>query len=326
LGEWTFLTKLELPDAKLDQIQARFGGGKYRVEIMDGETGRRKHQRTFRIAGRSKNDDDSDATTAKPEIAQRMERLEQLLAERDNPPARNESLGMADVLRLALTALTTKPAVDPLMTTLITALLNGRPSSAGLDPLKLQEIIQSAESKGYEQGKALGEALAGGSEGDGVARVLATTLPSVVDAFKQSQMAYVNRGRALPAPATAAANPAPEMQPATEGDEMSWINALKPAVPLIRKWARDGKDARIKAANTIDDLSDTIRDVIAVQAEDENFVASVIAAIPEFQQPDVNAWVVLFLETVQDILAPGDGDDEPGEPLTTTEQPQIAEA
>jgi hypothetical protein len=317
MGDWTFLSKLEIPDAKLDQIQSRFGGGKYRVEIMN-EGGRRLRQRTFRIAGKAKSD---ESDTTKSDLETRFERIEQLLLDRaEGPKSNGESVGMGEVLKVAMTALTARPTVDPLMQTLITALIGNKNTGDSVDPLELQKLLQTAEDRGYNRGKELGEAIAvaGGEGGDGVARALAANLPGVIDAFKSAKQSYdthvVSRQVPKPATATATATPAPEIAPpTTEGEAMGlgWVNALRPAVPHLLKWAHDGKDAQIKAANTVDDLRDDIRDAIALQAESPDFVVSVISAIPEFQAPDVQPWVTVFLQTVQEMLTAPD-DAEPG--------------
>ena len=327
-GDWVFLAKLDIPDAKLDQIQSRFGGGKFRVEIMN-EGGRRLRQRTFRIAGKPKTDDDAN-TSAPTDIETRMARIEQLLLDKEQKPANGDSLGVTEVLRVALTALTQKPQVDPLMSTLITALVSGKKTADGVDPLELQKLLQAAEDRGYNRGKELGEAIAGaGGEGDGVARALAANLPGVIDAFRSAKQSYdrIAPRPVQPKPAAQFAapgivnepgpepKPLPTTAPTTEGEAMGlgWINALRPAVPVILKWARDGKDPVVKAQNTIDDLRDDIREAIAAQAEEPDFVSSVITAIPEFQAPDVQAWVTTFLTTVQETLTDTDEPTEPAE-------------
>lgn len=300
-SDWVFLAKLDTTDASLESIQSRFGGGKYRVQIMDRETRKQKAQRTFRVAGKMKSGDGSDEETPPTPIA---------------PPVHTngDSVGVGEVLRLAITALTTKPQIDPLMTTLITALVGRGKSGDGVDPLELQKLLQAAEDRGYNRGKELGEAIAGAAgDGDGVARALASNLPAVVDAFKSAQQSYagsqVRPVQPKPKTIAAPATPTPETPaPTTEGEAMGigWINALRPAVPVILNWARSGKDATVKAANTIDDLRDDIRDQIAVQAEEPDFVASVIRAIPEFQAPEVQTWVTVFLSTIQEILTTPD--------------------
>jgi hypothetical protein len=236
-----------------------------------------------------------------------------------------DAVSLADVLKIAMTALTSRPTVDPLMQTLITALVGNRKNGDATDPIELQKLLQAAEDRGYERGKELGEAIAASmGEGDGVARVLATSLPSVIDAFKSAQQSYVRNAPRPAQPATAhVASPAtaPAVAPPTTEAEamgMGWINALRPAVPVILKWARDGKDAAVKAANTVDDLRDDIRDSIAEQAEAPDFVESVVRAIPEFQAPDVQPWVTTFLLTVQEILT---APDEP-ESAADTEIPE----
>jgi hypothetical protein len=225
-----------------------------------------------------------------------------------------------EILKLVVAA-ALRPAVpvvpqrDPLVADLITALIANKSGGGGdgVDAIELQKLLNEARKEGKEEGRQLGEALSAAmGEGDGVARVLASALPSVVEAFGKAQQSYQQAGRPLeprrPNPPTQPATLQPvheEPAPVTTGPV--WINALRPALPLMLSWARAGKDPSIKAANTVDDLSDQIREMIAVQAEEPNFVASVIEAIPEMSQtPELQTWFNVYLGTIQEMLTTAD--------------------
>lgn len=317
ISAWTFLDKLDIAEASIVSIKQRFGGGKYRMRIF-GDENRKRKQVTFRIAGRSRVDDDAAVTMPVPVadvILERLERLEtKLVPPTTNGEGATPGTGrdrLMDAIVARILTPTPEPKENPLLTTLITALIGRGRESDGVDPIELQKLLADAEGKGYERGKQLGEALAiAAGEGDGVARVIATALPSVVDAFKNAQTAYNGARPVTRAPTATATVAAPA--PATVGETVSvnLIDRLRPAVPILVKWARSGKDAAIKAANTLDDLDDSVCDAIAVQAEEPHFVESVLTAIPEFQSPpEVRAWMITFLSTIQETLTSPDIDE-----------------
>lgn len=322
---WTFLDRLDIAEAGIVSIKTRFGGGKFRLRIM-GDDAAKKKQVTFRISGRARDGDESGYVAPIVPLANDdAETIRELRARLDGMEKKDsgDSIGISSnkFMEAIVTRLLSPPERDPLIGDLLKAVISKDSGGGdGVDPIELQKLLNSARSEGYEQGRALGEALATAvGDGDPIARVLATTLPSVVTAFQESQRAYRTAQTNVPikAAATARAIPNPPMPAVVEETPVSisngsdWVNALRPAVPMLLHWARSGKDASVKAANTVDDLNDDIRDAIAVQAEAPDFVQSVLAAIPEFQAEDVKPWIVMFLSTIQGILTEAD-DSLPG--------------
>jgi hypothetical protein len=331
---WTFLDRLEYPDAGLVNVKNRFGGGKYRMRIMD-ENAYRKKQVMFRISGRSKDGDEGSTIPAPAnddketirELRARLDAVEHKNGGGDTGGISSNKLMDAIVMRLL-----EPPKADPLVGKLLDAVVGRESNDNGVDAVELQKLLNSARAEGYQQGKALGEALATAvGEGDPIARVLATTLPSVIDAFNHAQETYKNARPNPPVRQAAArvteqvATPLPkttEETPVSFANGPGWVNALRPAVPMLLKWARDGKDAPVKAANTVDDLNDDIREAIAIQAESPDFIESVLNAIPEFQAEDVRPWIISFLFTIQSILT----EAEDGAVSLPGENAEIAEA
>lgn len=313
-GDWVILDRLDVGDSSAVAIKSRFGGGKYRARIHDTNGDFRK-QVTFKMAGKSKSGDADEPTDARDDMKERLDRLEKLITEGGSRVAGDsvqDKLLSAVVTRIM--AVPERPAVDPLMGTLITALINGRPNSSGIDPIKLQELLQTARTDGYNQGKELGEAM-GIAEGGGdanIATVLARTLPELAKTFggamRTGQRIAAPRPNP-PAPAHLPATPAPAHIPVAPSEGNGNVNDpiaqyLRPAVPIILKWARSNKSAEVKAVNMLDDLSEEQRDVIGKFAENDDFVEMVMQAIPEFHGADVDQWCRLFLVTVQNTLAP----------------------
>lgn len=326
VSDWVILGKIDASEATAEGIKARYGGGKYRARVIDRE-GIHGKMITFRLAGKPKNEDGDEDENAKA-LRDRIAQLERTIAEKGTVPetgrTANDRLMEAIVTRLLAPPVV--PTRDPLMETLITALLAGKPSSGGIDPIKLQELLADARRDGYEQGKELGEALSlGDNNGDGsVASVLAHQLPKLTEIITNAQTREGTRRRIAPAKANPPATPLPEtphtivrgtegtsIQPEQPVNTNPIAKYLAPVVPTIMKWARSGKTPEVKAVNMIDDLTDQQKDTIGGLAEREDFVESVMSAVPEFNSPDVKAWVESFLATVQDTLAPAADESVP---------------
>jgi hypothetical protein len=333
---WTFLDRLEYADAGLVSIKQRFGGGKFRMRIM-GDDSQRKKQVVFRISGRSKDGDESAYTASAilpAPVNDDAETIRDLRAKLDAKKNGDDSgASMQSKLMDAIVMrMLEPPKTDPLVATLLKAVVENKAGGEDVSAVQLQKLLSEARAEGYKQGRELGEALATAvGEGDPVARVLATTLPSVIDAFTHAQEAYKTARPNPPArPAMArvtepAASPVPEITeeiPVSFANGPVWINALRPAVPMLVKLAHAGKDPAIKAANMVDDLNDDIREIIAIQAESSAFVQTVIDSVPEFQAEDVKPWIVAFLSTIQQILT----DEIEGEIPLPGENAEIAEA
>lgn len=312
-GEWVFADRLEFADTTAARIKDLYGGGKYRIRLVErtDEKNIQRRQVTFRIMGRAKLPEDTAAMNGKSGMDERMDRLEKLLTE----PRANPADGTTEILKVVLAKMLTpeRPSHDPLLGTLITALVANKNGAPGVDPIKLQELLENARNEGYTRGKELGEAVAslGNDPETSVAAVLARSLPSIAETFGKA----VAQGRAhvpLGAPTVARipAPPTPTPTPTqTTGEDVAsnpnappWVNYLRPAAPLLLKWARAGKSAEIKAANMLDDLSDTQRELVAGAAESETFVETIIGTIPEFQALDVVDWMVRFFSAVRDEL------------------------
>ncbi|MGI8481226.1 MAG: hypothetical protein ACR2MF_04060 [Chthoniobacterales bacterium] len=304
-GDWVILDRLDVGDATAVAIKTRYGGGKYRARIHD-DGGIFRKQVTFRIGGRSKSADDDEIKT---ELDARLEKLEKQFTEKNAPSPESGRDKLMEAVVSRLLAPPEIPKVDPLMGTLITALISGRPNSAGIDPVKLQELLQGARAEGYEQGKALGEAISlGGVDGDvSVAAVLAKSIPDVMKAFQSAHHnppIPVQVVTSLPTP-----TPTPPIQTLTTEENMPTDaigTYLRPAVPIILKWARSGKNPEIKAVNMLDDLTDTQRDGIGLAAERDDFVDSIMKAIPEFNAVEIDGWCRVFFSTIQNTVAPPD--------------------
>ena len=315
---WTFLDRLEYADAGIVTVKNRFGGGKYRMRII-GDNARKKKSFNFLIAGKSKDGDDpapvTPTTDDKETIRELRARLD-AIDKKSNGSGDTGGISSNKLMDAIVMRLLEPPKSDPLVGKLLDAVVGRESNDNGVDAVELQKLLNGARAEGYAQGKALGEALATAvGEGDPIARVLATTLPSVIDAFNHAQETYKTARPNPPARSAAArvteqvATPLPkttEETPVSFANGPGWVNALRPAAPMLLKWARSGKDAVIKAANTVDDLNDDIREAIAIQAESPDFVQTVLDAMPEFQAEDVKPWIVAFLSTIQGILTEAD--------------------
>ena len=319
-NEWVFLAELSVPDATQPKIQTTYGGGRYRVRVYGADDKYTGKQFSFRIAGEPKLPSDKPAApvtdAAAPPGVSDVSDFKKFVESMNNSGNEIAKIALAAALRPP----PPPPPRDPMIETLLTAIIS-RDRSDGVDPLKLQELLQQAEERGEKRGRELGELSAGVAGEGGIAGVLASHLPSIAESFAT---AVGNAKRATPAtpaiPATRAIPPAPAA-PAiattnspTEANDVNapaWLPYLRPTVPLLLKYARSGKDAQIKAANMIDDLSEENRRLIAAFAEAENFVDQVITHIPEFQAPELKEWFVVFFSTVQDMLT----EPEEGSPM-----------
>jgi hypothetical protein len=209
--------------------------------------------------------------------------------------------------------LTREKQTDPILLALLNKL--GTPSENGnsLDPIALQRLLADERERALALGKEIGERR-GGGEDDGVARVMESTLPGIVDVFKESvandrakvQAMRVHQRRV--APTNGNGGGAPVVPATTTGPE--WLKTLRVYIPQLIA-AQSVMSATDLAARVLDELPVRIARELSASCESETFVQDTLAELPELSKSaERHAYFSAVLAAVQNDLAPTDDEED----------------
>lgn len=284
---WQHIGRIELSHDMVEDVREQFGGGAYKALIY---TALHKYKRTvdFHVAGRPKvlEGEEVSAATSLP-VPDYVARIEALL-ERMKPAA---------------------PPVDPLDTALkIVALMQkSEPAVAGADVATTLKMLQDAEERGERRGMQLGELKAGGGGGDSLGDVAAKYLPGLIDVMRANTPAHPAPVAYVPTPVAPASAPAPAIVPAlTLPAGYEWLAELLVLYPRLHQQAVTSRDPEVIADFAVEQFSDELADRIAAVSARDEFVMTVIGALPP-QSAQYHEWFVRFLERMREALSDDGG-------------------
>lgn len=96
----------------------------------------------------------------------------------------------------------------------------------------------------------------------------------------------------------------------------AWMLHLRPHLPRIQKWAKEGRDPEVYAGVILDELSEGQVEEVRAASKDPEFVSKTLAALPMFAP--YSAWATTVLTTIKEMLV----EDEPDS--TTSEEGSVS--
>lgn len=194
---------------------------------------------------------------------------------------------------------------DPVLMALLNKMVSGDKGGA-VDPVELQRLIADERERAYNHGR---ESAPRGEGEDGTARVLESTLPGLVDIFKESVANDRKRAATMRAARVHAATlPTPA---AASGPQ--WLQLLRQYIPQLIAAMGAISPAEL-ATRVLDNLPVKVARELSGSCEAENFVSATLEELPDLTTPpERRAYFTALLTAVQDELAPVDqgGDDTP---------------
>lgn len=309
-GEAQYVTRVPAKAFSLDAIAATYGGGKYRVRILDANMGP-LNDVIVTIADRPL----TAPVQSGPRDDFRDRLLETLL-----------TTMVAQPRAVAAAPATDLPALLTAIGTLLGALNKGGNASGGPNVVDMLKLVEDARRDGI----SLAEKLGTGSGDDStqllaIARELGVPLMEAVKIkAAQEAAARTNAPRsAVPSAPTIPQNGngahSPDMPPRLAAAPRPplfdaptapiWVKRLGPFVPLMTRWARANDDAEFYADWALRQLDDTTFAMLSQEVTRPDFAESVIAAVPPFQEYRV--WFTSFLGFVQRNVIEDNADDAP---------------
>lgn len=310
LNSYNFLTEMPVGMYKQSTIQARYGGGQYRAIFFNAE-GREVRKLEFGIEPLPSTRDNSERDTSTELMQRILDRLQ------DNRETRREPTNSNDIATTVLLPIVMQMIQrDPIkeMAALLSII---KPSNgSGIDPLEMFKQMQAERDAGMKLGQTIGNLEAGGTGGsDSILKDAITAFGPAVAAIGQSLLTKTQPTPANGVPTVPQQIPAPTI---VVPEHLQWLLPLKQHLPILVAKAKQKKNATVWADMLVDEMNDDLRNKLEASTKDPEFVNQVIAAIPEFQQPDTVVWGREFLQHIKEHF---EGDEEE----TSTETPAEAE-
>lgn len=199
---------------------------------------------------------------------------------------------------------------DPVLMALLNKMVSSD-NGKGIDPVELQRLIADERERAYNHGRE--SAPRGGGDEDGTARVLESTLPGLVDIFKESVRNDRAKVDAMRQTRTATARVSQTSSASADTtDAPAWLKLVKENIPQLI--AGSGMiDAPSMATRILENMTVKMARELAASCEAETFVADTLAELPELTAtPERRAYFTVVLTAVQDELAPNDPPEAEG--------------
>lgn len=236
--DWAYLDTADGAGMTLDTVRELYGAGRYQVRWEEEDASEKEKE--FSIARRV--DEGPAKSTADALMMKVLDRLERI--ERGgNQPARDDR-----ILELLLRDRTATPARDPMLDTLVQALIarNNQPAGNGaMDIMAVLKLVEDARNNGMSVAEKLA-AMGGGDSTAALYQTIRDVGAPLANALGE-RMRSEGPGRRYV-----------RSLPATTGDTTvpKWVTDLKQYERFIVGWARDDADADAVARRVLDGLDE----------------------------------------------------------------------